>query len=299
MKRWLFLAYFPIALFAQDAFEPQFDVAPPQAPPFFPFSLSGSYLSVAEATFHTPDVEGQQLKYEQYDTGLSYTHPCSEKWGFIFGAGWIGTEVAWDENPDFNQTRFNYINASFGGFTKAYPRWTWTAVFGMFFDTEEFSLADYTLYQVTIWGKYEWFPCFEFDVGFILELGLDKQKMWPIFGFVYNMTEKWHLNAIYPILINMNYDFLRYWNAGIGLQFLRNRHRVTNSEPNPQSIFEYHTIGYEGNLSFKPSKNINIEGFIGSTFRGDLKITNRHDKHGRHFKFDAAPYTGVNGVLSF
>lgn len=301
MRKWLALSLCTFSLFAQDAFEPQFDAdqAPPTAPPLFPFSLSGSYTNVAQARFHTPDVEGQKLKYEQYVAGLSYTQPCSEVWGFIFGAGWIGTEVAWNENPDFTETRFNYINGSIGAFTRAYPDWTWTATVGLFFDTEEFSLADYTLYQITVWGKYAWFPCLEFDVGFIMELGLNKQKVWPILGLVYNPTDKWHLNAVYPLLIDLKYDLFKQLSIGGGFQFLRNRHRVGNDQPNPRCIFEYHTWGYEGNVLWKPLKNISIEGYAGSTFRGDLKITDSNDSHGRHFKYDAAPYAGVEGVLSF
>ena len=299
MKKWLLSMIIALPILAQDDYEAQFDVVPPTAPPLFPISVSGSYISVTPAKFHTPDVKGEKLKYTQYDTGITYTQPCSEVWGLIFGAGWIGTEVAWAQNPDFNEDYFNYINGQIGGFTKALPDWTWTATFGLFFDTEKFSLADYTLYQLSVWGKYEWFECLEFDVGFIFEAGLDKQKVWPILGFVWNPSEVWHINAVFPILMNIERDFWEYWKAGFGFQFLRNRHRVGSNEPNPQCIFEYHTWGYEGNLSFSPAKNIYIIGFGGATFPGDLKITNRNNKHGQHFKFDSSPFWGINAVLSF
>ena len=299
MRYWLSFLVCALPLFAYDDYAAQFDVEPPTPPPLFPISFSGTYLSVANADFYTPSVQGQQLHYAEYDVGLSYTQPCSEVWGLIFGAGWIGTTVAWAENPFFTETRFNYINGQIGGFTKAFPDWTWTATFGLFFDTEQFSLVDYTLYQLSVWGKYAWFECLEFDIGFIFEAGLDKQKVWPIFGLVWNLSEFWHINAVYPVLINIERDFWRYWSMGVGLQFLRNRHRVGQNEPDPRSIFEYHTWGCEGNLSFKPGKNFYVVGYCGSTLRGDLKITNSSNSHGQHFKFKAAPYGGVTAVLSF
>ncbi len=299
MKRWLALLLATFPLLGQDDYQAQFDVVPPTPPPLFPFSVSGSYLNVANADFHTPQAEGEHMHYAQYDTGISYTQPLSCVWGLIFGAGWIGNTVNWQENPYFDETDFNYINGQIGAFTKAYPDWTWTATLGFFFDTEKFSLADYTLYQLAVWGKYDWFDCLEFDVGFIFEAGLDKQKVWPILGFVWNPSDLWHINCVYPILINIKRDFLKYWSVGAGLQFLRNRHRVGENEPNPQCIFEYRTWGYEGILSFSPLKNLYIVGYGGSTFRGDFKITNRSNKHGEHFKFDAAPYAGIDAVLSF
>ncbi len=308
MKKWLiFLSIITTSIFGQmtdreplEGFvtDPFFEIenAPP---PFFPFSVSGDYIDVSRATLRTPGQRGKELRYRQWDIAYAYTHPFSPVYGLIFGAGWVGSEVSMQDNPEFKETIFNYVNFSVGGFTNAFNNWTWTLTLGIFLDSEVFSLLDYSLYQGVLWGKYNLCSALDFNCGLITEIGLNKEKIWPIFGFTFTPSPDWRLNAVYPINMSLEYDFLSCWTAAASIRLLRNRHRVQENEPNPRGIFEYHTWGGEFDLIFSPFDWFSIKGFAGSTADGDLKVTNRNDKHGTHFKFRGSFYTGANAILSF
>lgn len=300
MKYILFLLLLPTLLFAveDDLNYPLFEVenAPP---PFYAFSISGQYVDVSKTDFRSPGLENSNLIYRQADAAFAYTHPCTEVAGFIFGAGWVGTDVDMKDNPDFNETNFNYINFSVGGYTKAFDPWTWTLTLAAFLDTEEFSFSDYALYQGVLWGKYAFCPYVELDFGLILEVGLNKEKVWPILGFIYTPWDCFKINAVYPINITAEYFWNDAWTLAGSIRFLRNRHRVQKDEPNSQGIFEYRTTGAELDLIYSPLDRLSVKGFAGKTFDGDLKMTNRRDNNGRHFKFDGSFYWGVSGVFSF
>jgi hypothetical protein len=219
--------------------------------------------------------------------------------GLIFGAGWVGTEVNMEDNPDFNETIFNYVNLLIGSFTKSFPDWLWKLTFAAYLDTEEFSFVDYALYQGVLWGKYDLCTWIELDFGLIVESGLHKTKVWPIIGFIYAPTNKWEIHAVFPIDVSVNYSFNKCLTAAGSLRFLRTRHRVKETEPNSQGIFEYHTTGAEFDLTYTPALRFSVTGFAGSTLNGDLKMSDRNDDHSTHFKFNGSFYTGVTALLSF
>lgn len=271
----------------------------PAPPPFYPFSIGGSYAYITPTKFYTPDVAGQEITYRQADANFAYTHPFSPICGMIFGAGWVGTDVDWAENPAFNETNFNYVNISFGGFTKAFDNWLWSLNLAAFLDTDHFSLANYALYQGLLWGKYTWKKCLELDFGFLLEVGLNKDKVWPVLGFIYNWNDKLRLHAVYPLDMTLEYDIFPILTAGGAIRIFRNRHRVGSNEPEPNAIFQYQTWGVEFDLKLKPAPWFLVNGFVGSAGRGDLKITNSSDKHGIHYKFRSSLYGGGYAALSF
>ncbi len=297
----LTLVLFPIFLCAEDEYTgdyPLFGVEN-SPPPFYPFSLSGQYVDVQETSFRSPGLEGRKLRYTQADAALAFTLPCSEYFGFIFGAGWVGTEVDMDQNPEFSETNFNYANFSIGAFSKSFPDWTWTLTLAAFLDFEDFGFNDYTLYQGVLWGKYDFCKWLELDFGLILEVGLNKEKVWPIFGLSFTPWDKVRINAIYPINIAIEYDWSKCWTVAGSIRFLRNRHRVNSDEINPKGIFEYCTSGAELDLIFTPFKWAILKGFAGTTFDGDLKITDRHNNNAHHYKFNGSLYAGASAIASF
>lgn len=303
MKKFLIILFLiPTLLGAQEEEDnlnyPLFELEN-SPPPFYPFSLSGQYLSVNKTSFRTPGFENSNLVYRQTDAAFAFTHPFCQYCGLIFGSGWVGTEVDMKDNPEFNETHFNYVNFSVGGFTKAFPDWTWTLTVAAFLDTEQFSFSDYALYQGVLWGKYDFCKWVELDFGLILEWGLKKEKVWPILGFIYTPNENWRLYAVYPINIALEYEWSSCWKVAGSVRFLRNRHRVKKDEPNSQGIFEYRTTGAEFDLIFSPFEWFSVKGFAGSTFNGDFEVTDRNDHNSRHYKFKGSPYYGISGVLSF
>ncbi len=298
IKKTILFLLLPLSLIAQEWDSQVFDLEN-NPNPFYPFSVSGSYLDVQKTHFRTPGFKDDTLKYRQAEAAMAFTYPFNPYCGLIFGAGWIGTEVDMENNPDFDETLFNYVNLSIGGFTKSFPDWTWTLTLAAYLDTEHFSFIDYALYDGVLWGKYDICKWVELDFGLIVEVGLHKEKVWPIIGFVYLPCDNWRISVVYPIDISVKYEFWSYWTAEGSIRFLRNRHRVGQYAPNPQSIFEYRTTGAEFDLTCAPFDRLSVTGFAGSTFNGDFKITNRNNHHAIHYKFKGSFYAGASAILSF
>lgn len=301
MKKWAFtLLLLPSLLFSYDEFEAQFDI-PAEPPPYFPLSLSGSYLKVSRARFQEPTyVAGEKLVYEQFDAAVGYTYPINNCYGLIFGAGWVGTVVDWQQNPAFDETDFNYVNLSTGLYTSWLDPITLIASFGIFLDTAHFSLMNYTLYQPLLQAKWNLTDSFEVDAGIIFEIGLDRNEYWPIVGFNYTpKVSNWRVHAVYPINIDIEFDLNSCLTAATGMRFIRNRHRVGDDNPLPQSIFQYKTWGAEFNLNYHPYSAINIIGALGTTIDGRLRIANRLNEDPTVYSFESSLYGAINAIISF
>lgn len=301
LKKWLFCVALSLSglLSAQELGDyPIFDLEN-VPPPLYPFSLSGQYLVVKKTPFVEASLQGHEMLYGEDTLAFAYTHPLDAENGLIFGTGWVGTTVKMTDNPEFDQDRFNYLNFSFGGFTKVFESWTWTYTLAAFLDTAELSLIDYALYQGVLWGKYTVCTWVELDFGLLVELGLKKDKVWPILGFIYLPADKWTIHAVFPIDLMLEYKWSPHITCAASIRFLRNRHRLEKEEINSQGIFQYRTTGFEGDLILSPSERFSIKAFVGYTSQGDFKVANRNNKHAHHYKFEGSPYAGVSALISF
>jgi hypothetical protein len=299
-KLCLFLALIPTLLFSYDEYEAMFDI-PADPPPYFPLSLSGSYLQVSRARFTEPtNVEGDKLIYKQFDTAVGYTHPITDCYGLIFGSGWVGTVVDWINNPLFDETDFNYINLSGGIYSDWLDPITLILTAGVFFDTAHFSLMNYTLFQPLVQAKYHATQSLEVDLGVICEIGLDRNEYWPIVGFNYiPENTNWRIHAVYPINIDVEFDVNECLTAAGAIRFLRNRHRVGDDNPLPQAVFQYKSWGGEFNLNYHPYSWVNIMGAVGTTLSGRLRVANRNNEDASVYQFENTLYGAFNAIISF
>jgi hypothetical protein len=263
------------------------------------FSLDAAYIDIRPTTFRTLEFEEDHLKYREIDLNLTYLYPFNDAYGISFGAGFIGSEVNWERNPFFEATKFEYVTFTIAGINQCIENWVWKGGASIFLDTAELSLSDYALYRLFLYGKYALCQPIMLNVGFILELGLNKAKIWPVLGFDYYLSKQLNFHLVFPLDVSLEYFLLKNVSIEGSLRFLRNRHRVKNNEPLPMAIFEYETIGLECDLNYFPLPNFFITGFIGSTGNGDLKITDRNNHHAVHAKFRHALYAGASANLSF
>lgn len=295
MKYLLFFLFPLFPLFAEEFDDIAFYE---EAATFHPFGITGTTLNVNPTHFYTPGFEDKTLTYFQSDAAFAFTYPCNKCCGFMFGMSWVGTNVDVQDNPDFTETFFNYLAFSAGGFTSSYSNWLWTINLTLNVDMAEINLSDYALFQGVLWGKYIT-SCFEFDVGTIVEVGLNKEKIWPIIGFGYTPFSWTRLKIVYPVDISLEVDVVKELTIAGSIRFLRNRHRTLANNPNPMCIFEYLTTGAEFDAIFTPIPAIEIIGFVGKTFDGNLKISNNNDKDPTHYKFRGSLYFGGSMKLIF
>lgn len=263
------------------------------------FHLEGSGLWIAPATFYTPEADGQHLRFTEGEASFTFSYPLSLTSGLVIGAGYDYVILDWKENFKFNETQFGYANFSLTGYTESLPDWRWSVSLAASLDTEEFSLSEYTLYGGVLWGRYNWCDAVGVNVGFLAELGLKKDKFWPLLGFDFPLGECWQFNLVFPIDLSIEYTRFDCVHAGVSMRFIRSRHRVSELEPLPKGIFDYHVNGVEFDLGWEPIALFGIRGYIGHTFEGDLKITNQNDHDSQHFKFRSALYGGGQVSVNF
>ncbi|MCB1181026.1 MAG: hypothetical protein KDK55_03270 [Chlamydiia bacterium] len=265
---------------------------------FFPISIEGGYLAMHRAGFRTNDVKGEHIRFTQAEASFGFILPLDLTWGLIFGAGWVNNEVNMSNNPQFTETNFGYATGSLGVFTRN-DDWMWTVMFNINIDTDELDLGNYALYDGILWGKYTLCPYLDFTFGFIVEVGLNKDKAWPIIGLSYEPCDKWKINSIYPTDIGVEYELFPCLTTTGAVRFLRSRHRVGPNEVNSRGIFQYQAVGTEFDLTYKPFEWFWIQGYLGHCFGGDFKVTNSADKHGIHYKFSGSLYGGGAAELKF
>ncbi len=295
MKKLLLLALFPFALFAEDTlFLTQNDPNP-----YFPFSLGGSFVNVKNAKV-TNDPWGfeQTIHFKQCQAAFSHISPVTDVSGLIFGAGYVGSEIKLSENFAFEQTIFHYVNFLVGGYTSTCD-WIWRATAAVFLDTEEFSFIDYARYQTVLWGQHYFNPNFELDFGFITESGLHKTKVWPILGFIYTPIPKLEIHAVFPVDLAINYNLTQNFIASASVRFLRSRHRLKDTEPNSQGLFDYRTTGLELDLTYTCAPRVSITLFAGTTTGGKFRICNRKNHFIQSHLFKSSAYTGFSSTLSY
>lgn len=264
-----------------------------------PCLLSGLYIDAKPASFESESLAGEHLQYAEANLSYTYNYPICDTTGLSFGAGYTSNWVIWKQNPYFNETQFNYVDFLLGGYTKAIPSFLWSLVGFAYIDTAVLDLANYALYQVILHGKYYVNDCFTFNSGFILELGLDQDMIWPILGIDWNITPKWRLGLVYPLDLALEYKIDPSLSASANARILRTRHRVESYEIKPNAIFEYTNWGMEGELIWRPLISLCIKGFAGSTTGGDFKVANQYGHHAKHRKLNAAPYGGISGNWYF
>lgn len=262
-------------------------------------AIDGNYLSVNRTSFRESEFDDDNLTYRELDLSYTYLFAYDSTSAMTLGAGYVGTEVNMTNNPFFDETHFDYITFTATGITQKLCNWLLKAGGSALVDVAELNLSDYTLYQGFLLGKYVYCPTLHLDAGFICELGLNKRKFWPVFGFNYFPTKRLNIHAVYPLDISAEYFIFPSLSLEGSVRFLRNRHRVRITEPLPMGIFEYRTTGAEFDINYNPFPWIILSGYVGSTFDGDLKVTDRNNEHAIHAKFRGSFYVGGMGSLRF
>jgi hypothetical protein len=268
------------------------------------FSLEGAFDVIGKSKFKRSDpFNGQDVRFNRANIDLFYVKMLSCCDAIMAGIGYGHTYLDWNENPFFNETDFNTINVSLGGYTKRFCHWLWKAAVTAEFSTKKWDFADYTLYNATLWGRYGWDNCFCNDLGlnlgFIARAGLEKEWWIPLVGLDYKWG-RWELNAIYPVNMALIYHINCNWSAAVAGRIWDVRHRVGPNENFSNGIFEYRNSGVEFALTYEVDPILSVNAHVGSTLgNGQLRIYNQNGGDRQKLRFGAAPYFGSAITLRF
>lgn len=265
----------------------------------FKFRVLGDYIGEAKIK-NSYGLHKLQFATVQAEAGMVvYYDECYEE-GINITAYYEETQLNWKSNPFFNQEDYSSAGFTVGAFSKRLPNWTWAAQLFVAFDNLKYwNFNDYMLYDLLLWGRYEYNDCLGLHIGFYAETGMKIDRLYPIIGVDYTFNEQWKINAVFPTNMSIMYTLNKCWAFGIAGRVFDERNRVGENQYLSEGLWHYLTSGGEFGIYFTPKKWVYVNVHAGTTFGGRIKISDRHNNHRQRIRLDPAPYAGGEVALSF
>jgi hypothetical protein len=269
--------------------------------PSRPWHADGSYRWVAQADFRN-HARGH-VNYSEADASIYYTNFLNDENSLSWELGYDYLRFQWEKNPRFSQTNFNYLIGSLGYVSTALDRWRWIANIGFSVDAAYFDFVKSAVGHALLWGKYHFADCCSVHVGVMGWYGVMNGRAWPILGFDWKFKEKWTLTAIYPCDYSLNYAFDDNWSLEAAYDYFggpyRNypRRAHDGKNGNHEPIFMVWSNGVGLDLKFKFEHLVKASLGAGWNFGGWMLINDEHNRHGKYYHYNSAPY--AQGRLEF
>lgn len=263
------------------------------------FSSETLYDNISKSKFTTPENDGQKIGFSTFTTIFSYYSffNCTDAIGV--GIGYSQQKFDWNSNPYFNQEEFNNLVIDIGGFSARYPCWLFKGLLRTRINLDDFNTRNYRLFTGTLWGRYEICHNNYFHMGFIVEWGMRRGKVWPIIGFESQLTACTKLNLIYPLDMSLRYSFYKQWFVGVAANFFYYRNRLKKDENISRGFITYRNTGLELQVGYECCPYILADLHIGQAFGNEVKISDHQDKNASHHKFKSAFYFGARLNFKF
>lgn len=250
------------------------------------------YDVTGRAKIRSPLFEGERIRYSDSEVDVYYTHSLGCESGITLGAGYSSVGIFWKKNPFFEENHFNNFILSLSGYTKLIPNWLWRGGVSSAVDTAEWNWTHYTIYNLTLWGRYTYCDNVGVHVGFIAQTGIRKDKVQPILGVDFKMYDDWKINLVYPVNISLVYTIAEQWSLALAARIMDSRQRVGKNEALSKGIFEYRNVGTELSLTYSPAQFASANIHIGSATGGSLKISNQNNAEPVYMKLKPVGYIG-------
>ncbi len=265
--------------------------------------LSGSYNNVDKAKFTHP--HSQRHHHFRFKEGYvlgTYTQKLKSPTALTYGLGYMQSHFHFSHHPkktSFKEQEFNNLLVQFGAGTQAFEGWKWDAGIGLQINTEHFRLSQYTFFNGVLHGAYQYAQDYHLHVGIVGNTGMRYTRVLPIIGFDKKLSDKWQLNAVFPLNMALIYKITDHWSVDAAIRYMLSRQRLNNNGHYPKGLVAYRNWGVEGGINYAYNENIRINLHVGESFAGRIRISNHKDSHRRHLKLDEALYYGLSANIAF
>lgn len=278
-------------------------ISPDQEEDNRPFSVSLTVDGTGKADFEHEHCK-KKLKNVQFaiaeleGTGVFYYNPACHE-GLFATLGYTYTLIDW-KNPYVDQNNFNTVSFGMGGFSKRLSDWTWQGQVVVNADVTHFEFADYFTFNMILAGRYAYNPCLGLHVGLIVLTGYRIDHVYPIVGVDWKISDKWWVNAVFPLNVSLLYKFTDRWSVEIAGRAYEERHRVGKHNHYSRGLVEYYSTGMELGVNYASCQET-VKGniHIGEGFGGLVKVSDQRHRNGHRFRFKAAPYVGGYLAVKF
>lgn len=257
------------------------------------WKFKANFLTTGKAKIDEIGRKNERISYSFSEGEVSYTHHLDKENALSFDLGYSLTEVDWKNNPSFKETMFSYLKLSLGGSSTLINDWVWTGKIDASIDSKEMNFSHYALYNGTMWGRYSLSQIIGIHIGLTGTTGLKRDKCYPILGIDYVPNARWKIHVIFPLNLSAIYSINDHWSLSASGRTFRSRHRLSQKEIVSKGIFDYRTYGTELSLIFQLN-NFSAKAYTGSTYSGDLKITDSKNLNPRFYNYKGVIYLGGN-----
>lgn len=316
MKRILFSLLLPLTLtnnFLQADYD-QIDYANTQLPKagvtnepgifqggsgMFAIETNSDYVS--RSKFDKKSVKHQNISFCGFDIDASMVFYYEEKYAEAANIeiGYNRTNIHWKENFYFNQNIFNTASISINAQTARMCEWLWKGKISLNLDTDHFDIEEYSTWDALLWGRNSYTECVGLHIGIIALTGMKIDHVYPIIGFDWILSEKWKINAVFPVDLSVVYVIDDNWSIDIAARAIEVRYRVGKKENLSKGLVQYFNKGIELGINYDVGSNIQANIHVGEMLGGKLKIANKQNDQPHHYKFKAAPYIGAEVLIRY
>lgn len=263
---------------------------------FHPLHAGGNVIALGQADVKIKNGPSQgELTFNKENLFVSMLVPVSRTSYFFPRVEWNTFSMDWNQNPKFNETRFNYVQFALTFLSIALDKWRWIARGEYNIDTKHFSEAkEYGLFSALLWGTHEISDKLKYHVGAFGYTGFEGSTVYPIIGIDYTYEKKWFFQAVFPITYSIEYIFNEQWRLGLKGRPLKERFRTGENEPQPRSVFCYSTMGAELNLHYEKFLRCEAEVFMGYNAGGTFYIKDHKGDHSLYTNVESSPYLGAS-----
>lgn len=264
-----------------------------------PFSFESHIDYIGDADISHGFFEKDTISFAESDVEFGViVYYCPEyEEGVRLALDFSATYLRWNQNPYFEQDHFNTLSLEAVYFTHRLKHWFWRTAFSINMDTDEWQ-ADYTSYDLMLWGRYDYSDTIGIHIGFWAETGLRLDRVWPIIGADWKISEKWKLNLVYPVNISLNYMINPQWSLALAGRNFDVRFRVNRNESCPRFLVRYQNIGAEFMVRYENS-GISANIHAGVAFAGRYRVANPGNHHAHTYNLNPSGYIGGEIDVSF
>lgn len=264
-----------------------------------PFSFNTYIDAISPSKIEKGYFKDDEIHFAEAEAeaGMVFYYSPAYTEGARLAVSYTATYLRWSENPWFDQDHFNTVTFSLAGFTKRFGRWFWRSQLSINFDAQEWN-AQYTSYDILLWGRYTYTKNVGFHLGFLAQTGLRLDRVYPVIGADWQISRKWKLYLVYPVNVSLNYSFTPSWSLAIAGRSFNSRFRVHHDEIFSKALVRYTNIGAEFAIRYE-TKTMNANIHAGTTLGGKYRVANRKNHHAHNYDLEPAAYVGGEMDVSF
>lgn len=265
------------------------------------FGIETSSDFISKSKFKKKGYRDQEISFSGFDVDGSMVFYYEKEYAEAANIelGYNRTNIHWKQNVFFEQSIFNTATLAINAQTSRMCNWNWKGKLAWNMDIDHFDIEEYSTWDCFIWGRNNYTNNVGLHIGIIALTGMKIDHVYPIIGFDWILSERWKLNAVFPVDMAVIYVADPNWSFNLRFRAFQTRNRTGKHEEHSKALVQYFNTGLELGADYGLGDSIQANIHVGETLGGRLRISNKQNKHPRRFKFKPSPYIGATIMVRY